>query len=250
MRVPGNLPSAVNSRPERWGVTLMVLIVGGFPLRAIESWNGPGGRLTSPQLAAGAAQGGALLMLGGMRALPASYCWLRANLAWERRDAAATAGLIELTVRWDERPLYYWLNGARMLAYDLPEWRRDPLAPLAWHARAREEYAQKALRLLQQGVSRHGPAPALYIEMANIHLRRRHDRESAAHFYRLAAEQPGAPFYAARIHGELLRELGRPREALAWLRQQLPRLSAADPQARREVVVERIQALEWKVGGP
>ena len=234
-------------RLERLGVTLGLLIAAGFPLRALESRSTPGSPLASAHMAAAAGHGNALLMLGGMRALPASFCWLRTNLAWERRDAGATAGLIQLTVALDERPLGYWLNGARMVAYDLPEWRRDPLAPLAWQARVSEDYAQQALRLLEQGLWWHGTDPALYIEMANIHLRQRHDRELAAHYYRLAAEQPGAPYYAARIHGELLRELGRPREALAWLTQRLPELRADDPLARREIVIERIKALEREV---
>ena len=64
-----------------------------------------------------------------------------------------------------------------------------------------------------------------------------------------AAEQPGAPYYAARIYGELLRELGRPAEALAWLRQILPALPADDPAARRDVVVQRIKLLEVEVTG-
>jgi alkylated DNA nucleotide flippase Atl1 len=72
--------------------------------------------------------------------------------------------------------------------------------------------------------------------------------ESAAACYRQAAELPGAPYYAARIHGELLRELGRPAEALAWLRRVAEKLPGDDPTARREVVLERIRALEQEVG--
>ena len=83
--------------------------------------------------------------------------------------------------------------------------------------------------------------------MANIHLRRRNDLNEAARFYRLAAEQPGAPYYAARIHGEMLLALGRPEEALGWLRQILVKLPANDELARRDVVLERIKLLEMEV---
>jgi tetratricopeptide (TPR) repeat protein len=109
------------------------------------------------------------------------------------------------------------------------------------------EGAQQALRFLEQGRRWHGADPAFFIEMGNIHLRRLGDGESAARCYRQAAEQSGAPYYAARIHGELLRELGRPAEALAWLRQVVDTLPANDPAARREVVEERIRALEREV---
>ena len=60
---------------------------------------------------------------------------------------------------------------------------------------------------------------------------------------------PGAPYYAARIHGELLQAMGRPQEALHWLREILPGLPDNDPAARREVVLERIRALEEELAG-
>ena len=83
--------------------------------------------------------------------------------------------------------------------------------------------------------------------MANIHLRRRGDLEAAARYYRLAAEQPGLPYYAARIHGELLRELRRPAEALAWLRQTLAQLPENDELAARDLMLDRIKALELEL---
>jgi len=66
-----------------------------------------------------------------MRAAVAGGFWLQANCAWERRDAAETAALLNLTVAADERPLYFWLNGARMPAYDLPAWRSTADLPEA-----------------------------------------------------------------------------------------------------------------------
>jgi hypothetical protein len=242
--------SAANSKPVVLGVTLATLGAAGFLLRPLEKAVGVFAapvEIRVEQLTVAAGHGGALGLLGGMRSTVASGCWLRTNLAWENRDPVATTALIELTVAADERPLYFWLNGARMLACDLPEWRLDGSAPAALRLRINEEQAQLALRFLEKGLRWHGPDPALYIEMANIHLRRRGDAENAARCYRLAAEQPHAPYYAARIHAGLLRELGRPQEALAWLRQTLPALPADEPLARREVVVERIKALEQEL---
>ena len=233
-------------------LTLGLLVAATWALRPLE--RAAGGRVTpgvrqAEQLAAAAGQGSALPLLGGLRSAVASGCWLRANLAWEKRDAAATVALINLTVAADERPLYFWLNGARILACDLPEWRMNSLMPAAMKSRLDEEQAQLALQFLEKGRRWHGPAADLYIEMGNIHLRRRGDIGQAARCYRLAAEQPGAPYYAARIHAELLRALGRPEAALAWLRQVLPGLPANDPLARRDIVVERIAQLEREVAG-
>ena len=204
--------------------------------------------LRGEQLTVLVGRGGLPAVLGGLRPAVAGGFWLRANLAWERRDAEGTAALLELTVAADERPAYFWLNGARMLAYDVPEWL-PATTPAVVRQRVSEAQAQRALAFLAKGLRWHGPDADLYVEQANIHLRRRDDRESAARCYRLAAEQPGAPYYAARLHAELLAELGRPQEALVWLRQILPTLPADDPAARRDVVQARIGALERELAG-
>ena len=225
-----------------------LLLVAAMGLRALEARLLVAESRERPQLAALAGSGGSLAVLGGLRSAVASGFWLRANLAWEKRDAAETKALLYLTVAADERPLSFWLNGARMLAYDLPEWRMDEHSPAAWRDRVRAEYAVAAMDFLQCGETWRGSTPEFTLEMANIRLRVLGDQEGAARLFRQAAEQPGAPYYAARIHGELLRALGRPAEALAWLRQILPGLPPDDPAARREVVVQRIKELESVVG--
>jgi tetratricopeptide (TPR) repeat protein len=113
--------------------------------------------------------------------------------------------------------------------------------------RTRREQAQAALTFLERGLQVRGPAAEIVVEMANIRLRALRDREGAARLFRQAAELPGAPYYAARIHGELLRELGRPAEALAWLRHIQSGLPENDPAAQRAVVLARIKGLEQEV---
>lgn len=235
--------SAANFNPTRLALPVVALLVAGLLLRSVEQRLAPPAVWRSGQLVALAGRGGLVSVLGGLRPVVAGGYWLRANVAWERREAAAMEAFLGLTVAADERPLHYWLNGARMLAYDGPAWQ-PPDAPLVIRRRAIEDQARRALRFLENGLQWHGADAALYVEMANIHLRQLGDRESAARCYRRAAEQPGAPYYAARIHAELLRELGRPQEALAWLRQLLPRLPGDDPAARRGVVIQRIKELE------
>jgi tetratricopeptide (TPR) repeat protein len=238
--------STVNSRPLAWLRPVMALLAGGFLLRAVEQ-PAPAA-LRGEQLTALAGQGGLPAVLGGLRSAVAGGFWLRANLAWERRDAERTAALLELTVAADARPAYFWLNGARMLAYDVPEWL-PVSAPAVVRQQVGEAQAQRALDFLAKGLRWHGSEAGLYVEQAHIHLRRRGDLASAARCYRLAAEQPGAPYYTARVYAELLVELGRPQEALAWLRQVLPALPADDPAARRDVVKARIRTLERELAG-
>jgi len=230
-------------------VTFVLLLAAAWLLRPVEQSLAPA-PLRVEQLTMLAGRGGALGVLGGLRSAVAGGFWLKANLAWERRDAPATAALIELTVAADERPLYFWLNGARILAYDLPEWRLDATAPAAVRQKVNGDCAQTALAFLERGRRWHGDDAAFLIEMGGIHLHRTGDLEAAARCYRQAAELPGAPYYAARIHGELLRQLGRPAEALAWLRHILPALPADDPAARRDVVLARIAGNGPKIARP
>jgi tetratricopeptide (TPR) repeat protein len=221
-------------------VPALVLLGAAFCLRPLEA------RLTGP----GFAPGGVFGALGGMRAAVASGFWLRANLAWERRDLGETMACLKLTVAADEGPRYFWVNGARMMAYDFPEWRLEAGAPAAVRGNVVAEQARAALEFLESGLRFHPDDAALLIEMANIRLRVLGDREGAAQLFRRAAGRADAPYYAARIHGELLIQLGRPAEALAWLREILPGLPADDPAARRGVVEQRIKALEARLDAP
>jgi len=191
---------------------------------------------------------GAMGVMGGLRAAVAGGCWLRVNQAWERQDATKTRIRLQLTVAADDRPLYFWLNGARMLAYDLPSWDDAPGLPEAARRKARADGAGEAQAFLEQGLRSHPQSALLMIEIANIRLRAAGDRQGAAEWLGRAAEQPGAPYYAARIRAELLRELGRSREALAVLREIVPGLPAEDPAAGRAVVLQRIKALEAEWG--
>jgi hypothetical protein len=61
---------------------------------------------------------------------------------------------------------------------------------------------------------------------------------------------PGGPYYAARLHAEMLRRAGRKAEALAWLVQLHPQLPRNDEAAAADVVLERIRELEHELGVP
>jgi len=225
---------------------LFLLLLATAALRPLEH------RLTAPSIQLvelnGLGGSGLLGVLGGMRSAVASGLWLRANEAWERQDAAGTPALLQLTVAADERPLYFWINGARMLAYDIPTWGAAADQPEVVRRKAAAAGAAAAQVFLEAGLRAHPQSAELLVELGNIQLRAGGDRAAAAAWFRRAAEQPDAPYYAARIHGELLRELGRPAEALAWLRKILPGLPADDPAARRGVVEQRIKALEAELG--
>ncbi|MEO5958696.1 MAG: hypothetical protein ABIZ49_07620 [Opitutaceae bacterium] len=198
---------------------------------------------------AAAAQGATLALLGGFRALVADAGWLQVYASWEKRDLAATEASIRLVTAVDPRPVYFWLNGARMIAYDFPVWRIEAAGGYEAVTEERQwqisrEQGARALAQLEQARQFHPASVDLWIERANIELNRLRDVAAAAESYRHAAEQPHAPYYVARLHAEMLRRMGRNREALAWLVKLHPSLPRDDESARADVVLERIHELE------
>jgi tetratricopeptide (TPR) repeat protein len=187
--------------------------------------------------------------LGGFRALAADFLWLRLYAGWEERDLPGTQTLIRAVVAVDPRPMYFWLNGARILAYDLPVWRIAAEGGYeALQAERRKEIeteqARLALRHLEAArrVQR-DPVP-LWLERANIELNKLGDVAAAAASYRQAWEAPGGPYYAARIYAELLKRQGRNPEAYQWLRELHRKLPRDDEAADAPLVLARIRELE------
>lgn len=139
----------------------------------------------------------------------------------------------------------FWVNGARIIAYDTPIWRMENRAVSEGvAAHIRREHAAQAIELLQEGSAWHAGNPYWWIERANIALNAGGNLEAAAADYRRAAELPGAPYFAARIHAELLLRMGRSTEAHAWLRHVYSSLPPSDPSAQAARVLQRIRTLE------
>lgn len=240
----------MNSRFRLAFAIVAGLALAGALLRPLERRVWTAHRAAQPALRSGAADAGpgvALALLGGFRAFAADLVWLQAYAAWERRDTPATTRLLRLATDVDPRPLSFWLNGARILAYDLPAWMSPDGAPV--QAAAREPVRQ-ALRRLETAETFHPGEPLLWIERAGIELHALHDPAAAAESYRRAALLPGAPYFAARLHAELLRRLGRKREALAWLVAVHPTLPGDDAAAAADLVLARIGDIERELGLP
>ena len=241
-------------------VVLVALVIAGAglqrlaaPVWAAERARQPALRLDSSLAAAG--QGVTLGLLGGFRALAADATWIRVYALWERRDLAGVQNLIQLVATLDPRPAYFWINGARIMGHDFAAWRMaaaggyDTLSE-AERRRIDREQAQLALRHLDAAMAFHPASADLWIERAGIELNRLHDPLAAAESYRRAWEQPNAPFYAARLHAELLRRGGQKRAALDWLMKLHPTLPPTDEAAGAESVLGRIRELEKELGVP
>ena len=67
-------------------------------------------------------QGLVIGVLGGFRTIVADFAWLQLNHHWEKRDQLKVEALIWLVTNLDPRPDFFWINSARMTAYDMPNW--------------------------------------------------------------------------------------------------------------------------------
>lgn len=238
---------------------VVVLLLAGLLLRSLETpaWSvqvrqQPALQWRSVEGAMG--QGISLGLLGGFRALAADLLWLRANASWERCDIAGTHSALALVAAVDPRPVAFWLNGARMIGYDMPFWRIDSLGgeaavPATVVRRVMDEQARAAIAHLEKAFVHHPDDPLVHIEIANLQLQRLDDLAGATEHYRLAALQPGAPFYAARLYAELLRRQGRERAAYDWLVALHPTLPSEEenPYGQADTVLARIRDLEEKL---
>jgi hypothetical protein len=241
---------------SRWFT--FAVVVGGLALggEALNLAVKPGrGRVEEKQAAPTIAPGAGALFgwMGGFRALAADFLWLKLYTVWEDRDLPGTQTLIKAVVAIDPRPIYFWLNGARMLAYDLPAWRiaaeggYDKISPARRHM-IEVEHAELALRQLAAARLVQGEQSALWLEQANIELNKLGDVAAAAVSYRRAWEQPNGPYYAARIYAEMLRKQGKNAEAYAWLKDLYAKLPAGDEAADAPLVLARIRELEKTLG--
>jgi hypothetical protein len=250
----------VKSRLPFFAVIFGGLALTGSLLHPVESRLWAETRATQPALrqeALGAAAGRGLTfgVLGGFRAIAADFTWVRVYALWEKRDLPAVETLLRLVTTLDPRPLYFWLNGARMLAYDMPAWRIAAAGgydavPEGEQRRIDAEQARLALRRLDEAAQFHPASAELWVERANIELTRARDVMAAAESYRHAWEQPNGPYYAARLHAEMLKRIGRKAEALTWLVKLHPQLPPNDEAAAADLVLARIRELERDLGVP
>ncbi|MCC5807624.1 MAG: hypothetical protein JJU00_14970 [Opitutales bacterium] len=186
-------------------------------------------------------------LLGGTRQSVANFLWIRGYLYWEERDTPGMENAKLWALRLTPENKGFWKNTARVLAYDVPHWERRgagerepdtalPPAPV------------RALFLLSVAESVFPDSPDFPVERGLILLNVIGDRRAASNAFREAWERPGAPYYTARVHGELLRAEGKTGAAYRWYRELYPKLSDDNPAAAKPVILRRIRALEDELG--
>lgn len=188
-------------------------------------------------------------MLGGFRSIMADFLWIQTNSVWEDQERAKLDSMVRLVTSIDPRPEFFWINSARMVAYDVPHWRiREEggyqEVPEWRQEEIDREQAEQAFALIRRALEFHPDSPQLYLEIGQIYMIRLEDPAQAAPWFLRASEQPGAPYFAARIYAELLRRQGKDAQAYEFLKGLHRRLPDDDPYAQKGIILERIRELE------
>ena len=235
--------------------SLLVLILAllGLVVRPIEGYAWKEVKAGQPEmnlqgLEGALGQGLVIGVLGGFRAIIADFLWIRTNSVWEKRDRVKLDTMIRLATTIDPRPDFFWINGARMIAYDVPSWRIKEEGgyfdvPESRQQQIDREQSEQAFALLETAREFHPEKAKLYLETGQIHMNRLKDNVKAAEWFLKASQKPDAPYFAARIYGELLRRQGKNKEAYDFLKQ-LYRELPDDPRSRKPVILDRIREVE------
>lgn len=241
------------------GLLLLLFLLLGLALRPLERINWevvkagqPAMRLEAVEGALG--QGLIVGVLGGFRTVLADFLWIQLNTIWEQKERAKADTLIRLVTSLDPRAEFFWINGARMIAYDMPHWRINEEGggrnlPESRMLAIEQEQAEQALALLDRAREFHPESPEILLEIAQVYLNRLKEYDQAAEWFLKASKMPDAPYHASRIYADLLRRQGKDREAYDYLKQ-LYREWPEDPYAHKDIILERIRELEQDLDIP
>ena len=240
-------------RLSRIVLILFLLVLLGLLARPIEAPAWKAVKMGQPEMNLDALEGtlgqGLIIgVLGGFRAILADFLWIRTNTIWERKDRTKLDSMVRLVTTLDPRPDFFWINGSRMIAYDVPNWRIREEGGYSNVPEERQqaidlEQSAQAFDLVDQALNFHPGNAKLYLEKAQIYLNRLKDDANAAKWFLEASQQDNAPYFAARIHAELLRKQGLDAEAYDFLKNLHTELPNT-PYAQKGIILERILDLE------
>lgn len=199
-------------------------------------------------------QGLLLGILGGGRTVIADITWLRSYVLWERHERAACEALMRAACALDPHARFFWENAGNIIGYDMAHWeirRRGGYVKVPQEIQDHliRSYGRRGLDLLDEGLKHTRSKVALYMcagQMAEMKLK---DKLLSADYYMKAAEDPSAPWFAARFAAFNLWDAGERRRAYDWYRRQwLERLSKESDRSPDDL--EKLREMERSLNVP
>lgn len=208
-----------------------------------------GEKIEISSLGAGLGRGVSLAALGGYRSLAANLVWVGMYAEWSHRRLEETRRGIELAVALNPDLTFFWIDGARIIANDMPVWeigeeRMNDLFETPEGNAIRYRYARRALAFLDQAPTDLQGSFSILKERGVIHWKRLDDLDGAIGYLRQAMLTPEPPYYLGRVCAELMVKQGRLREALDFLVGYYATLPDNDPRALKPLVAKRIHELQ------
>ncbi len=149
-------------------------------------------------------------MPSGLRRVAAGWSWVQARRAWEAENPRVFRQSLLAAVGWRPEHRTYWIEGARILAFDVPQWRGGGSAE-------RRRGAEEALRFLAEAERLHPMAFEIPWEIGWLRGWVLADLEGADRALARAAALAPFPRPVVRLRAAALRRLGRNAEANALL---------------------------------
>ncbi|MCF6311733.1 MAG: hypothetical protein L3J39_04710 [Verrucomicrobiales bacterium] len=212
---------------KKFFLVVMLLLIGGL-IRAPweKKLNGElsaAGLLSNPpgeSLREQMGQSATLAALGGLRSLVSIYMTLHAHDAWQMTDWETVERDYHIITTLQPRDVDSWIKGAwHLWANASANVQLNESLPPALREKMRQEYVDKGIVFLQQGIRNNPQAAKPWEELGFVYREKKHDYCAAAEAYRQAYARPHASAYLVRFVGYMLAQCpGHEREAYDYLR--------------------------------
>lgn len=237
-------------------LVVTLLLIGGMlraPLeKRLHSELSAAGLLSSPpgeSLREQMGQSATLAALGGLRSLVSIYMTLHAHDAWQMTDWETVERDYHIITTMQPRDVDSWIKGAwHLWANASANVELNESLPTALREKMRQEYADKGIGFLQQGIRNNPQAAKPWEELGFVYREKKHDYCAAAEAYRQAYARPNASAYLVRFVGYMLAQCpGHEREAYDYLR---ALYNEGDTHRRLPSVIVTLKQLEEKLNIP
>lgn len=199
-------------------------------------------------LSGGLGQGITLAALGGYRNVAANFVWISMYGDWRYQLKAEVLEKMNLAVSLNSSSLYFWVDGSRIIANDMPVWQvgedfMETLFESADGIALRKKYGEQALLFLNQAPPRVSRQIPILVEKAVICWQRLDDLDRSLVYFKEAVETESVPNYVCRVYAEILVKNGQLEESYEYLKNHYASLADDDPTAMKSFVAHRLREL-------
>ncbi len=198
-------------------------------------------------------QGLSVAILGGYRNISANFVWVSMYGDWQYRRNQEVLRKMRLAVALNSSALFFWIDGARIIANDMPVWEvGDRAAGSLFDTPAGREvryrYARLALDFLARAPTSVASSQKILREKGVLHWKKLDDVPGALTYFEQAVALPNAPYYLSRVYAEILVKDGQVGKAYAFLKAHFATLPDGDLGAMKPLVANRIHQLGVLLG--